>query len=138
MDYDFNPGDIVTAVNRTSKPLTWRFNSIEYTLRPHQERPMNLVHVQHGIRRHPIMGTYDPTYEHQHQSLIGIKEMADRYPCTPVEQSDNPEAIDRSKLPPERQNAERVKVGWGQEDAAMARGVPMPHDAGFAGAMPDK
>lgn len=138
MEYAFEPGDIVTAVNRSSKPLEWRFNGRVFMLKANEERPMNLTYVLYGVRRHPRMGTYDPTFENQHESLIGIKEMADQYPVTPLEQSDCPEAIDRSKLPEDRQNVERLKIGWGSEETTAAGRNPIPVDAGFAGAMADK
>lgn len=138
MDYEFNPGEVVTAVNRTSEPLNWRFNGVQYDLAPHQKRPLNLTYVLYGIRRHPVMGTYDPAYEHQHQSLIGIEEMAEVYPVTPIEQSDAVEAIDRSKLPEDRQRADIVRVGWSDEERQLAGRQPLSADAGFAGVMPNR
>jgi hypothetical protein len=133
MDYEFNPGEIVTAVNRSSKPVEWRFNGVSYRLEPHQEKPMNLTYALYGVRRNPVMGTFDPAYEFQHTSLIGIREMEDQYPCDPIEQSDAVESIDRSKLPEDRQNVERVKVGWVAEERAVAARHPLV-DVGFVGA----
>lgn len=139
MDYEFNPGEIVTVVNRSSKPVSWRFNGIEYGLKPHEERPMNLTYALAGVRRNPVMGTYDPTYEHQHVSLVGIKEMAEQWPCDPIEQSDAIEAIDRSKLPEERQVGAVVeRVGWSGDERMLAARADLPRDTGFAGVMPDK
>lgn len=132
MDYEFNPGDVVTAVNRSSKMVEWRFNGISYRLQPHEEKPMNLTYALYGIRRNPVMGTFDPAYEHQHTSLIGIKEMADVYPCDPIEQSDALESIDRSKLPEDRQGVEMVRVGWQAEDRQLAGRNPLV-DTGFVG-----
>lgn len=137
-DYDFDAGEIVTAVNRTSKKVGWRFNGRSFELRPHEEKPLNLVYVLNGIRQNPVMGTYDPTQEHQHQSLIGIKERADTWPIDPIEQTNVVEAIDRSRLPPDRQNAELQRVGWDADDRQLASRANLPSDAGFAGVMPDK
>jgi hypothetical protein len=138
MDYEFNPGEIVTAVNRSSVTVNWRFNGQQYTLRPHEERPINLTYALAGIRQNPVMGTYDPAFEHQHVSLIGIKELAEKWPVEPVEQSANPEAIDRTKLPEDRQHAFVQKVGWDADLAALAGRNPLTPDAGFAGVMPEK
>jgi hypothetical protein len=138
-DYEFNPGEIITAVNRSQRsPVEWRFNGIQFHLKPGEERPMNLTYALYGIRRNPVMGTFDPTYEHQHQSLIGIREKAEVYPCEPIEQSEAIEAIDRSKLPAERQNATVQKVGWEGQDRQLAGRANLSEDAGFSGVMADK
>jgi hypothetical protein len=138
MDYEFNPGEVVTAVNRSSEPVTWRFNGLEYTLKPHERRPMNITYVFAGIRQNPVMGTYDPGFEHQHVALIGIAEMEDRWPCTPLEQSANPEAFDRAKLPEDRQKAFVQRVGWESDLQQLAGRNPLSADSGFAGVMPEK
>jgi len=139
MDYEFNPGEIVTAVNRSqTETVRWRFNGVQHELLPGQEKPYNLTYVLYGIRRNPVMGTFDPAYEHQHVSLIGIKEMQDDYPITPLEQSNAVEAIDRSKLPADRQNVDLLKVGWQDTDRQLAGRNPLSADSGFAGVMPDK
>lgn len=137
-DYAFEPGEIVTIVNRTSRTVQWRFNGRSFALKPHEERPINQVYAQAAIRQNPVMGTYDPAYEHQHQSLVGIKERQDIYPIDPIEQSDAVEAIDRSRLPESRQHAELVKTGWSPEDRQLASRANLPSDAGFAGVFPDK
>lgn len=137
-DYEFNPGDIVTAVNRSSQTLSWLFNGRQFTLKPGERKPMNLTYVLYGIRRTPVMGTYDPAYEHQHQSLIGIEEQQETYPIDPIEQSNAVESIDRSKLPADRQNAELVRVGWDAEMRSLAGRNPLTEDAGFSGVMPSK
>jgi hypothetical protein len=131
MDYEFSPGEIVTAVNRSSKPLAWRFNGVPFTLRPNERRPMNTVYVLAGIRQNPIMGTYRPGFEHQHQSLIGVVEHEDVWPTTPAEQTTNPEAFDRSLLPEDRQNAVIQKVGWSPEEHALAGRAPFSENAEF-------
>jgi hypothetical protein len=118
--------------------VSWEFNGQSFALDPHQEKPMNLVYAQMGFRRLPVMGTYDPAFEHQHQSLIGIKEYPEQFPCTPIEQTANPEAIDRSKLPPDRQHAFLERQGWDAELNRLAGRNPLTEDAGFAGVMADK
>lgn len=137
-DYEFNPGEIVTAVNRTSQPVSWRFNGQQFTLAPNQRKPMNMVYALAGVRQNPIMGTYDPAYEHQHDSLVGIAELEDRFPTTPTEQSACPEAIDRRKLPEDRQKAFIEKTGWDGQERLLAARADLPQDAGFAGVMPEK
>lgn len=138
MDYEFNPGEIVTVVNRSSKKLEWTFAGVSFTLLPKQKKPMNMTYALYGVRRHPVMGTQDPTFEQQAVSLIGIKEHEDVYPCTPIEQTDAVEALDRSKLPPDRQNATVERVGWDADTQRLAGRNPLVADAGFAGAMADK
>lgn len=138
MDYEFNPGEIITVVNRSSKPLTWRFNGRSFGLKPNEERSECMTYAMAGVRQNPVMGTYDPTYEHQHQSLVGIREYEEQWPTTPIEQSNNPEAFDRRRLPEDRQNAFIEKVGWQGEDRQLAARADLPFDAGFAGVMPDK
>lgn len=138
MDYEFNPGEILTVVNRSSRPLKWRFNGQEFGLKAHERRPMNATYALAGIRQNPVMGTYDPAYEHQHVSLIGIAEMEDAWPTTEVEQTNNPEAFDRSRLPEDRQQAFIQKVGWDADMTTLAGRNPLSPDAGFAGVMPDK
>lgn len=138
MDYEFNPGEIVTAVNRSSTRLTWPFNGVSHVLEPHQEKPMNITYVLYGVRRCPVMGTQDPAFEQQAQSLIGIKEYSDLYPCSPIEQSNAVEALDRSKLPADRQTADVVRVGWDAETQRLAGRNPLTEDAGFSGVMGNK
>lgn len=138
MDYEFNPGEIVHVVNRTSEPVSFQFDGKGHTLKPHERRPMNLTYALYGIRRTPVMGTYNPAYEFQHDSLLGIEEMQDLYPITPIEQSNVLESIDRSKLPEDRQAAELVKVGWDDASRQAASRNPLSADAGFSGVMPDK
>lgn len=137
-DYEFNPGEIVTAVNRSSKRIEWRFNSVSYVLQPGERKPMNLTYALYGVRRNPVMGTYNPAFEDQHQSLVGIVELKDQYPIDPIEQSDCLESIDRSALPEDRQRADHVRLGWSDTDRLAAGRNPVPEDAGFAGVMADK
>ncbi len=82
---------LVTVVNRTSRPLSGKWDGRDYTVPP--GKSSHPVIIAEAIRRaNPIMGS-DDLSTGQLQYLIGIEEQGD--PTFPVEQSDEIELYNR-------------------------------------------
>ena len=119
MDYEFDAGEIVTCVNRTKRVLEIRFNGRIVAKLVPGSNAINEAYARFAYRQHPVPGTYHPGMEHQHDSLVGVEAWGQ-----PVDDLDEAafahikESLDRSLLPPEKQNIEQVKVGWGVDHSA--------------------
>jgi hypothetical protein len=90
-------GESCTFVNRTDRPLPFRFDGREYYLRPGDNENFPRVLVRYAMDQCRIMGTEDPLNPKRYDSLCGIKGVHD---TSPVKQ--NTEALerwDRSKMP---------------------------------------
>lgn len=86
--------DIVTLVNRTSKPLEGCFDGQRYVLGPHGQKAMMANAAEQMKRQNPLMGSEDPTDPRSPTFLAGIKEWDDD--ISSLEQSDAIERFDRS------------------------------------------
>lgn len=85
-----DPNEIVTVVNRTSKPLIGTHNGRQYDLPPGESQ--HILKVARYFRyQNPIMGKGTPMEDWNIRSeyLIGIKECGDD--CSPIEQTDAPQ-----------------------------------------------
>lgn len=103
------PGDIVTVVNRTSKPLFYTYDSREYTLDP-GENPVLSTHVHYAKSQNVQMGSQDPydTSPGSRVYLVGLrakKGQKQKDDISPLEQSDAIEILDRSLLDGDAQTA---------------------------------
>lgn len=99
-----HPMEWVTVGNRSSKPLTIMYAGQQWEVPPYPKT----VHLPSvvaiaGLNQHPVMGTENPYNPHDVQYLLYVEEWK-KLPKTPVEQSTKLERIDRSLLPPDRQN----------------------------------
>lgn len=87
-------GDVVTLINRTSKPLTVRYDGIDYTIEPGENPAFPRVMVKYAKDQNPLMGSEHPFDPNRFVSLVGVKGTKDD--CAPIEQSSAPQRIDRS------------------------------------------
>jgi hypothetical protein len=123
-DYDFDPGPVVTMVNRTSKPLELRFNGRTMTFAPGPNH-VNETYVRLARRKFFVMGTEDPALPGHAEMLVGVEAWGD--PITPIEQSDAVEVIDRDKIPD----------GWKGRELVTTRGVVPGAEAVGRAPLPD-
>ena len=85
---------LVTLVNRTSKPLQGTWDGFHTQIAP-GKHSFPVFQAEAYRRQNPIMGSEDPrTGEMQY--LVGIEEQGDD--CTPIEQSKAIERWDRSLM----------------------------------------
>lgn len=124
-DYDFDPGDVVTLINRSSQNLELRFNGRTIVLTPGANH-VNEAYARLARRKFFVMGTEDPQVPGKATLLVGVEAWGD--PITPQEQSDAIEVIDRSKLPDGFDGREVVTTkGLVPGSEAMGRN-PLPDD----------
>lgn len=130
-DLPAHPMEWVTVGNRSSKPLTIMFGGRQFDLPPFPKTVhLPAVVASAGLNQHPVMGTENPYNPHDVQYLIYVEEWK-KLPKTPIEQSESIERIDRSLLPPDRQNP-KVFHGAGRpviERAENSRGVTATFEA---------
>ena len=86
--------DIVTLVNRTSKPLEGCFDGQRYVIGPRGEKAMMANAAEQIKRQNPLMGSEDPSDPRSPIFLAGIKEWDDDVSL--LEQSESIERFDRS------------------------------------------
>jgi flagellar basal body rod protein FlgF len=86
--------EFLTVCNRTSKPLTVTWDGKRIVLAPGKNALPAIV-AEAAKRQNPIMGSEDPVTL-QMRYLIGIEEQEDD--CSPIEQTNAVQRIDRSKL----------------------------------------
>lgn len=86
--------ELVTVINRTSKPLKGTWDGRHYDLAP-GAAAYPIIQAEAFKRQNIKMGSFDPRTGEE-VFLIGIKDYGDD--CSPVEQSDAIERWDRSKL----------------------------------------
>jgi hypothetical protein len=88
--------DLVTVVNRTSKPLSVRADGATIVLEPHIETRVPRFVAELACRQHPQLGTEDPLNPRDFTMLVGVKEW--NLPTDPIEQSTAVERLDRSSM----------------------------------------
>jgi hypothetical protein len=86
--------DIVTVVNRTSKPVEGIFDGQPMVIPPHGRKAMLSNAAELVKRQNPVMGSEDPTDPRSADYLLGVEEWGDD--ISPLEQSDAVERFDRS------------------------------------------
>jgi hypothetical protein len=87
--------EYVTIVNRTSKPLEAIWDGRRYELKPGKNSLPDLI-ARKAMEQNPILGTETIYSIGNCQSLLGVVEWNND--CSPLEQSDAIERLDRSKL----------------------------------------
>lgn len=135
---------IVHLVNRTTEPLDCMYDGIPEVIPPGYQRvekdgaEARVVGAnedgtpyQHAVeyfsaeaykRQHPRMGTQDPfsVDARDTEYLLGIPEWGDE--ISHAEQTAADELIDRTMLPPQRQQARTVTLGRSTKDGAVEGG----------------
>jgi hypothetical protein len=115
--------DAVTLGNRSSQPLTIMYGGRQWDVPAYPGKKLVPVPVAiAGLNQHPVMGTENPNNPHEVEYLLYVEEWK-KLPRTPREQSDKIERLDRSQLPPDRQNATVMTVA-GRPD--VGRPIPSP------------
>ncbi len=119
--------ETVTLINRSSKPLRAMFDGQRFVFKPGPNPGVPIVVVQFAKDQNPVMGTQD-RYEYEGSSyLVGVPEWGDD--CSPIEQSDAIERLDRSSIEDEGRTAvpgPKIRV---RRSEAINR---MPGDGGEA------
>lgn len=101
----------VTVGNRSSKPLTIMYGGRQWDVPPYPKTVhLPAVVAAAGLNQHPVMGTENPYNPHDVKYLLYVEEWK-KLPKEPIEQSDKIERIDRSQLPPDRQDPKLMQMG---------------------------
>jgi len=109
-------GPLFTLVNRTSKALSGLWNGKTYVIPPGKSAYPQIM-AEKFKQQNPLMGSMnDKTGECRY--LIGIEENMDD--CTPLEQSDAVELLDRETLGPGAQDVKIYKGGIRAEERHTA------------------
>ena len=88
-----DPNEIVTVVNRTSKPRQGTYDGRPYDLPPGESK--HILREAYYFRfQNPVMGRCTPIEDWSSKSeyLVAIKELGDD--CSPMEQTDAPQRWD--------------------------------------------
>ena len=102
-------GEILTLINRTSKPLDVTQNGRTIVLKPGRN-PVTSDWVRFAKQQHPRMGTFDPSGL-QGEYLVAVEGMDPEDHCTmipPGEEHKSIERFDRSQMDAEAQSAQVV------------------------------
>lgn len=120
--------EIVTVVNRTSKPLHGTFNGRPYDLPPGESR-YSLKEARFFRFQNPVMGRGTPFEDWSSKSeyLVAIKELGDD--CSPREQTNAPQRWDTTLL--SGSNVEVVRPRGGGYMSEVRQPVPRSEDGGF-------
>jgi hypothetical protein len=127
-------GNLVTVVNRTSKPLEFIFDGRAYILKPGDNPGIYESLAGHAKGKFPAMGSEDPYEPTSFICLIGVKEWGDD--ISPLEQTDAIERMDRSKLPaPTMRDGKPGKVVAGPRNSwrPIAESAPAKNLTQFSG-----
>lgn len=107
-------GDTVRLVNRTTKELTAQWDGAHYRFAPGEHpEPVPTVIAIAAVKQNPLMGSEDPLGDpNVYTSLFGIKGAKHGFgDCSPLEQSNAGERIDRSKIEGLGKKASRINAG---------------------------
>lgn len=86
--------EIVTVVNRTSRPVEGIFDGQVIMIPAHGRTSMLKNAAELVKRQNPVMGSEDPADIRSADFLVGVVEWGDD--LSPIEQSDKEERFDRS------------------------------------------
>ena len=104
--------DFVTVHNRTPHPREVRYDGQTGIIPPYPAFvKMSKIAADRAVVQNRIPGTENPYNDSEFQSYIGVAEWADRCPIGPIAEQPASESLDRSQLPPDRQNIRTVKHG---------------------------
>lgn len=87
------PRNTITIINRTSKPLSYRFDGVDEVLEPGENYGIPAVHAEYAKNQNKRMGTEKFYNPREVVYLVAVKGTKDD--CTPIEQSDALQVIDR-------------------------------------------
>jgi hypothetical protein len=116
----------VTLVNRTSKTLKGVWDGRHYDITP-GKHSFPEIQAMKFKDQNPILGTRNP-FTMINDCLLGIEEQGDD--CSPIEQSEAIELIDRSKLGASEQKFTVIQ-GNGMFSRHVDGTSPLPVENGF-------
>jgi len=113
-------GDTVLLVNRTTKMLSAQWDGTHYHFEPGETPNVPTAIAVAAVKQNPLLGSEDPLGDpNLFTSLFGIKGARDPFgDCSPLEQSNAGERIDRTKV-----------LGVGRKVKGMNAGGPTHFDA---------
>jgi len=88
--------ETVTLINRTKGMLKCTFDGTDIPIKPGKNHGFPAVAVPYAKGQNRVMGSTHPFSPTLFESLVGVEGTKD--PITPIEQSDDIEVFDRSKL----------------------------------------
>ena len=105
---------MVTVVNRTSKPLKGTFNGRPYDIPPGESR-FSKQEARFFRFQNPVMGRGTPLedWDSKAEYLIGIKESGDD--CSPIEQTNAPQRWDTGLMTGSAWEVVRGRSSYGAE-----------------------
>lgn len=120
--------EMVTVVNRTSKPLKGTFNGRPYDI-PLGESRFSCEEAMFFRYQNPVMGRGTPLEDWSSKSeyLIGIKELHDD--CSAIEQTDSPQRWDSMMV--NGPNTEVIRPRGGSYAPEVRQPLPREGDHGF-------
>ena len=106
-------GDNVTLVNRTSKSLDAQWDGAHHHFDPGETTNVPIQIAIAAVRQNPQHGSEDPLGDpNLFTSLFGIKGAKHGFgDCTPLEQSDAGERIDRKRIEGPARRAAKLNAG---------------------------
>jgi hypothetical protein len=121
-------GETVNLVNRTSKPLTVRYDGRKETIAPGENPGFPKEAVLYAKRQNPLMGSEDPENPTMSgtQYLVGVKVKAGERQTddiSPLEQSDAIERFDKKLLRPLRKGEKEVVRPLRNSRASVSVGI---------------
>jgi hypothetical protein len=105
-------GEIVTLINRTSRPLNVVQNGREIVLKP-GKNPVTADWIRFAKQQHPRMGTFDPSGL-DGDYLVAVEGHDPDEMCLPIppgEEHRASERFDRRRMDVEGQSAQEVVTG---------------------------
>lgn len=130
-DYLLNSFGFVALGNRTSKPLTVTFDGKSWILPPYPEViPVPPPVATWAARQHRLMGSENPFNALDVEYLVYAKDAKGKLwtgmSDAPIEQSDKSESLDRSMLPPDRQDVTELNFGRRGVDRVVLPAMEVP------------
>jgi hypothetical protein len=110
--------EIVTVVNRSSKPVKGTWDGKPYVIQPKGRSALPVIVAEAIKRQNVVMGSEDP-YSGEMTYLVGIEEQGD--PTSPIEQTNSVTRMNRAPL---GKNEEIVKGHNGLYSARDLAGPP--------------
>src|SRR5262245_47177168 len=106
-------GDTVPLVNRTTKVLSAQWDGTHYHFEPGETPNVPTPIAIAAVRQNPLHGSEDPLGDPSvFTSLFGIKGATHLFgDCSPLEQNDAGERIDRKRIMGVGAKARRVNAG---------------------------
>ncbi len=131
-NYLLNSFGFVLLGNRTSKALAITFDGKTWQLPPYPDKiPVPPQVAEFAARQHRLMGSENPWNPLDVEYLIYVTDANGTLKWgtvnTPIEQSEKIESIDRSMLPPDRQETTTLDFGRRMADR-VALPPPNPPD----------